>query len=240
MANINSSLGGPVPGVLREHAVFPESGIMKAPTGWSLEEASTLPCAAVTAWNALRGIKSGDSVSVQGTGEVSLFALQFAKMAGACVVATTSSAEKERLKRLGADGVVNSKGNPAWGEIAKKLSPRGEGIDYVMEVCRAVTINQNFKAVKLDGTIVAIGFRAGMTDEVQPSTSCQVLTHLCSVRGVFVGSREMAEEMVKAIEVGGLKPIIDQSVWRFIKSPKHWRSLKRESILVSCIFYENN
>lgn len=173
MANINSSLGGPVPGVLREHAVFPESGIMKAPTGWSHEEASTLPCAAVTAWNALRGIKSGDSVFVQGTGGVSLFALQFAKVAGACVVATTSSAEKEeRLKRLGADVVVNSKENTAWGEIAKKLSPRGEGVDYVIEVGGAVTMGQSFKAVKMDGTILAIGFRAGMTDEVQPSTPC--------------------------------------------------------------------
>ncbi|KAI5820666.1 zinc-binding oxidoreductase [Pyronema omphalodes] len=222
IASATSGLGGALHGVLREYAVFPEYGVMKSPKGWTHEQAATLPCAAVTAWNALKDIKAGQSVLVQGTGGVSLFALQFAKAMGAFVVATTSSkAKEEQVKALGADVVINYVETPQWGEVAKKASPRGEGIDVVVEIGGPATLQESFRAVRMEGTIAIIGYRAGPTKdgEKEPGWG-EILANVCQMRAIFVGSRAIAEEMVSAIEVAGLKPVVDPKVWNFDEAPQ--------------------
>jgi NADPH:quinone reductase-like Zn-dependent oxidoreductase len=140
--SISTGLGGTIDGCLRQYGAFDEEGLVKAPENLNMLEASTLPCAGLTAWNALyglegggRALKMGDWVLTQGTGGVSIFAVQFAKAAGARVVATTSSKEKgEVLKKLGADHVVNYKDDENWGETAKKFTPGGEGFTHIVEV----------------------------------------------------------------------------------------------------------
>ncbi|KAF4826596.1 Zinc-type alcohol dehydrogenase-like protein [Colletotrichum tropicale] len=137
---LSSSLGGSVDGVLREYGNFSEEGLVRIPANLNLAEAATLPCAAVTAWAALfpgegRALRPGDTVLTEGAGGVSTFAIMFAKAAGATVIATTSSSEKaERLRKLGADHVINYKENPEWGELAKTLTPNKEGLDLAVEV----------------------------------------------------------------------------------------------------------
>ena len=144
---LSTGLGGALDGVFRQHGVFDEEGLVALPRNLSYLEGSTLPCAAVSAWNSLYGLpgrvlKAGDWVLVQGSGGVSVFALQFAKAAGARVVATTSTAEKvEKLKRIGADHVVNYKEDTNWGETVRKLTG-GEGVQHVVEVGGPATINQ--------------------------------------------------------------------------------------------------
>jgi NADPH:quinone reductase-like Zn-dependent oxidoreductase len=149
----DSTLGGTCPGTLRQYAVFPASGLARAPSNLSPVEAGTLTCAPLTSWNALYGLQSkalkpGDVVLTQGTGGVSLSAIQFAKAAGATVIATTSSTEKaKRLEKLGADIVLNYKEDPNWGETAKRLSPEGAGVDHVIEVGGAGTTAQSLKGM---------------------------------------------------------------------------------------------
>jgi NADPH:quinone reductase-like Zn-dependent oxidoreductase len=149
----DSTLGGTCPGTLRQYAVFPASGLARAPSNLSPVEAGTLTCAPLTSWNALYGLQSkalkpGDVVLTQGTGGVSLSAIQFAKAAGATVIATTSSTEKaKRLEKLGADIVLNYKEDPNWGETAKRLSPGGAGVDHVIEVGGAGTTAQSLKGM---------------------------------------------------------------------------------------------
>ena len=130
---------------------------LRSPSNLSFNEASTLPCAALTAWNALYGLKPlqpGQTVLTQGTGGVSIFALQFAKAAGARVIATTSSSQKaDLLKKLGADHVINYKETPNWGEEAKKLSPGGLGCEHIVEVGGPTTLKQSLNAIKIDGVI---------------------------------------------------------------------------------------
>ena len=148
------TLGGGMHGVFREYAVFDEYGLVRLPESLSLQEGSTLPCAALTAWNALYGLASkaiipGQWVLTEGTGGVSVFAIQFAKAAGCRVIATTSSDDKAaQLKKLGADHVLNYKTDEKWGESAKGLTPEGEGVDHVVEVGGPKSIEQALKAVK--------------------------------------------------------------------------------------------
>lgn len=169
------------------------------PSSLNYIEGATLPCAALTAWNALYGLKplaAGDTVLTQGTGGVSVFALQFAKAAGATVIATTSSAEKaEVLKKLGADHVINYKETPSWGEKAKELSYRGEGCQHILEVGGNATMAQSLKAVKIDGVISIIGFVGGDGPEEKPQF-LEALMNICTVRGILVGNRLQFEEMV--------------------------------------------
>jgi NADPH:quinone reductase-like Zn-dependent oxidoreductase len=173
-ASIATGLGGSVDGTLREYAAFDEQGLVHMPSNLNFLEASTLTCAALTAWNALyglesRGLKPGQTVLTQGTGGVSIFALQFAKAAGARVIATTSSDKKaELLKKYGADHVINYKETPNWGETAKSLTPGGAGVEHVVEVGGPTTMAQSLKAVKIDGVISIIGFIGGF-DKEQPS-----------------------------------------------------------------------
>ncbi|KAI4205398.1 MAG: hypothetical protein LQ350_000439 [Teloschistes chrysophthalmus] len=214
---VRTGLGGVFDGALRQYGTFEENGLVHMPSTLDFQQGSTLPCAALTAWNGLYGLeskalKAGDTVLTQGTGGVSIFALQFAKAAGARVIATTSSAQKaETLKKLGADVVLNYREDPNWGETAKKSTPGGEGVDHVLEVGGPTSMAQSLKAIKPEGVISIIGFLGGQSKE-QPSF-LECLSNICTVRGVLVGSRLQFEAMNRAIDAGGLKPVVDEKVF---------------------------
>ncbi|KAF2708846.1 alcohol dehydrogenase [Pleomassaria siparia CBS 279.74] len=217
-ASLGTGLGGTIDGTLREYAAFDEQGLVHAPTNLNLLEASTLSCAALTAWNALYGLKElkpGQTVLTQGTGGVSIFALQFAKAAGARVIATTSSEKKvELLKKYGADHVINYKERPNWGEHAKSLTPGGAGVEHVVEVGGPTTLAQSIKAIKIDGVISVIGFIGGF-DKEQPSF-LDCLNNICTVRGLLVGSRLQFEDMNRAIEQNNIHPIVEEKAFDFV------------------------
>lgn len=161
----------------------------------------------------LKPLCAGDTVLTQGTGGVSIFAVQFAKAAGATVIATTSSSKKvATLKKLGADHVINYKETPKWGEKAKELSYNGQGCHHILEVGGAATMPQSLKAVKIDGVISIIGFVGGEGKE-QP-TFLETLTNICTVRGLLVGSRQQFEEMNACIEANKIKPVVDKQVFK--------------------------
>ncbi|KAF2838679.1 NAD(P)-binding protein [Patellaria atrata CBS 101060] len=216
MNSISTGLGGTLHGTLRTYGTFDETGLVKAPSNLNWLEASTLSCAALTAWNALYGLESralrqGDWVLTQGTGGVSVFALQFAKSAGARVIATTSSDDKaNKLKELGADHVINYNEDANWGETAKKLTG-GIGVQHIPEVGGPATLKQSLKAIAIDGVISVIGFVGGGKDS--PSF-LEVLNSLCTVRGLLVGSRLQFEDMNRAIEANNIKPVVDEKVFK--------------------------
>ncbi|MGZ9098480.1 MAG: zinc-dependent alcohol dehydrogenase family protein [Brevundimonas sp.] len=202
--------GETIDGYARDHAVMPAHAFTRAPTGWSPVEAATLGCAGVTAWRALvtaGRVRPGDTVLVQGTGGVSLFALQFAKAAGARVIATSSSDEKlERLERLGADAVINYRAEPDWGLKARALTD-GRGVDHVIEVGGAATLGQSIAACRTGGHIAVVGLLTGGTAEVSIPA---LFSNQIRLSGVSIGSRADQEDMIRAIEVNGLKPVIDR------------------------------
>ena len=208
---LRSTLGGPLDGTLAELAVFDQEGLVKTPESLSDEEASTLPCAAVTAWSALvteGNLTAGDTVLVQGTGGVSLFALQLAKILGARVIATSSSDEKlERVRAMGADETINYREVPAWGARARELTG-GVGVDNVVEVGGAGTLQQSLQATRFGGTISLIGNLAGTKTEL-------LLTHVfmqkIRLQGILVGDRESFEAMNRAIALHRLRPVIDRA-----------------------------
>ncbi|KAI1344469.1 putative zinc-containing alcohol dehydrogenase [Xylariaceae sp. FL0016] len=219
LSSAATGLGGVFDGTLRQYAVINENGVVRSPKNLSPVEACTLTCAGLTSWNALYGLKQlkpGQWVLVQGTGGVSIFALQFAKAAGAYVIATTSTKEKaETLKKLGADHVINYKEDVNWGETAKSLTPSGWGVDHVIEVGGKDTAAQSLKAIKMEGVITIVGFLGGVKVE---SSIIECLTNLCTTRGIYVGSREQMEDMVAAIEANNIKPVIDEKVFSFDKT----------------------
>jgi NADPH:quinone reductase-like Zn-dependent oxidoreductase len=208
-----SALGGGGDGLLAEAAILPEQGLLPIPAHLSFEEAATLPCAGVTAWNALvehGGIKPGDSVLIQGTGGVSLFALQFARLAGARVIVTSKSDEKlKRATEMGATDGINYKTIPDWDKRVRELTG-GKGVDLIVEVGGAGTLPNSLKAVRLGGYIALIGVLSGGGD-VNP---VPILMKSIRVQGIFVGSRKMFEAMNRAIETAGLHPVVDR-VFRF-------------------------
>ncbi|KAF7538855.1 hypothetical protein G7054_g2608 [Neopestalotiopsis clavispora] len=217
---VGSGIGGALDGTLREYGVFPEHGLVSAPSSLNAIEASTLTCAPLTAWNALYGIqskmiKAGDWVLTQGTGGVSLAAIQFAVAAGATVVATTSSPDKEKLlKRLGAAHVINYQETAEWGVTARALTPNKLGFDHVLEIGGATSVAQSLKAIKLEGLITIIGFLTSASAADQPPLM-DALNHLCMVRGVFVGSRQQFVEMNRAIDSAGIQPVVDERQFGF-------------------------
>jgi NADPH:quinone reductase-like Zn-dependent oxidoreductase len=208
--HFTSALGGAIDGMLAEQVVLQEDGVVPVPTYMSYEEAATLPCAAVTSWQALvskGGMKAGDTILVQGTGGVSIFALQFAVMSGARVIITSSSDEKlARAKKLGAWATINYKTIPEWGKETLKLT-NGVGVDHVVEVGGAGTLEQSFQAVRIGGTISLIGVLTGFGGQVNP---LPVLMKGLRFQGIYVGSREMFEAMNRAMEVQKMKPVIDR------------------------------
>lgn len=202
--------GETLDGFAREYACIPANALTRAPKGLSHEEAATLPCAGVTAWCGLvtQGrVKAGDTVLVMGTGAVSLFALQFARAAGARVIATSSSDEKlEKLRALGAHEVINYRSVPNWGERAKALTD-GRGVDHVVEVGGPATFAQSMAACRLGGHIAVIGVLSGFAAEVSiPGIFAAQLR----LTGVSIGSRADQVDMIRAIEVNGIRPIIDR------------------------------
>jgi NADPH:quinone reductase-like Zn-dependent oxidoreductase len=205
-----SALGGDVDGLLREYAVFPGVVLLPLPAHLSFEQAATLPCAAVTAWNGLfraGNLQSGQTVLLQGTGGVSLFGLQFAKMAGASVILISSSDEKlERARALGADHLINYATHPDWDSRVLELTGR-RGVDLTLEVGGAGTLNRTFRASAYGATVSLIGVLAGIAGDVHLG---HVLHKALRVHGVYVGSREMFAEMNRAIESHRLEPVIDQ------------------------------
>jgi len=217
---LGTALGGTLDGTLRKYAVFPDSGLALAPSNLTPTEAGTLTCAPLTAWNALYGLESkalrpGEVVLTQGTGGVSLAAVQFAKAAGATVIATTSSDEKaKRLEKLGADIVINYKKDPNWGETAKRLSPGKAGVDHVIEVGGPGTMEQSLKAVKLEGVISVIGFLAGPKGENEPG-ALAALTSGCIIRGILIGSKAQLVAMNRAIDANNIHPIVDEKTFGF-------------------------
>jgi NADPH:quinone reductase-like Zn-dependent oxidoreductase len=200
--------GDHVDGFAAEHVAMPATAFTRIPKGWSLTEAATLPCAALTAWRALvvdAAIKPGSVVLTQGTGGVSIFALQIAKAAGARVVATSSSDEKlARLKDLGADHVINYKTDTNWGRTAAEWA--GQGVDAVIEVGGPGTLNQSITACRIGGHVSLIGVLTGWSGEVM--TALQ-MSKSVAVKGITVGSREDQVNMIAAIEANGIKPVID-------------------------------
>lgn len=200
----------PAPGMLQDLVVLPEHGVVPLAESLSFEEAACLPCAGVTAWNALmegpRPVRAGESVLVLGTGGVSLLALQIAKAAGAQVIATSSSDEKlARVTALGGDKTINYRKEPAWGAAAADLA--GGGVDHVVEVGGAGTLKQSITAVGFGGEIALIGVLTREGDTNPHS----LMFKGGSIRGIFVGSRGMAARLNAFIDAHGIKPVIDRS-----------------------------
>jgi NADPH:quinone reductase-like Zn-dependent oxidoreductase len=209
-AKMRRALGGSVDGVLGEYRVFPKHALVRTPEHLSDVEAAALPCAGVTAWSAvikLGGVKPGQTVLTQGTGGVSLFAIQFAKMCGARVIATSSSDAKiERLKQLGADYTLNYKATPDWGKKAREWS--GHGVDLVVEVGGVGTLNESIRATRIGGTIAFIGVLAG-----PPPSDLRLPLMVMQqqrLQGVTVGSVEDLQAMADAIAATRMKPVIDR------------------------------
>ena len=205
------ALGAHVDGLLREYAVLPASCLLPIPDYLSYEEAATLPCAAVTAWQGLmvRGqLKAGETVIVLGTGGVSIFALQFAKMAGARVLGISSSDEKcARLKALGADAVCNYKTSPDWDAWALSETG-GVGVDKVVEIGGPETLNRSLKAVRFGGHVSLIGVLTGVSGDIQ---TVQILRKSIRLDGIYVGSKAMFGDLLKAIQHHQLRPVIDST-----------------------------
>ena len=222
--------GDSVDGYAREYVCMPAHAFTKAPAGYTPVEAATLTTAGVTAWRGLvvcGQVKPGDTVLILGTGGVSLFALQFAKAAGARVIATSSSEEKlEKLKRLGADNVINYKAVPDWGQKAKDLTD-GRGVDHVIEVGGPGTLPQSITACRTGGHIALIGVLTGFAGEVSIPA---LFSNQIRIRGISVGSRTDQEDMIRAITANGLKPVIDRrfplqeivAAFKYYESQKHF------------------
>jgi NADPH:quinone reductase-like Zn-dependent oxidoreductase len=224
-----SALGGAIDGVLAEYALFHERGIVPLPAHLSFEEGATLPCAALTAWHALQsgGLTCGESVLTLGTGGVSLFAVQFARAAGARVIATTGSeAKAERLRGLGVDDIVNYRTEPDWESRVWELTDR-HGVDLVVEVGGAGTLGRSLKAVRVGGHVSLIGVLSGATGEVNPLPAVMKGVR---IQGIFVGSREMFTAMLRAVELHAIHPVIDrvfpfdeaQEAYRYLESGAHF------------------
>jgi NADPH:quinone reductase-like Zn-dependent oxidoreductase len=211
MADFSTTPGDGVDGYAREAVVRPASWFTRAPRDWSHAEAATLTTAGLTAWRALvvdGGLKAGDTVLVLGTGGVSVFALQFAKAAGATVIATSSSDEKlERMRALGASHGINYKREQDWGMRVREITD-GRGVDHVVEVGGPGTLPQSIAACRIGGHIALIGVLTGRGGEIPTAL---LMARQQRVQGLIVGSRAEQEDMVRAVEATGLRPVIDST-----------------------------
>jgi NADPH:quinone reductase-like Zn-dependent oxidoreductase len=208
---MRTALGGAVDGVLCEYRVWPSAALVRTPDHLTDAEAAALPCAGLTAWSAvvkLGNARPGQTVLTQGTGGVSIFALQFAKMMGARVIATSSSEAKiEKLKRLGADVTMNYKTTPDWGKLARQQT--GRGVDLVVEVGGVGTLNESIRATKIGGTIAFIGVLAGQP-QTEPRISLMVMQQQ-RLQGTTVGSVEDLQAMADAIALNRMQPVVDRT-----------------------------
>jgi NADPH:quinone reductase-like Zn-dependent oxidoreductase len=208
-AKTHGALGGDIDGMLAEYVVLPAEGVVAIPGHLSYAEAATLPCAAVTAWTALRGnIQAGGTALILGTGGVSIFALQFARLMGARVIGISSSDEKlVRAKTLGLDAGVNYGRTPDWAQWVLEATG-GEGADLVVEVGGAGTLQKSLQAVRMGGTVAQIGVLSGIAESLQITP---ILHKQIKVQGIYVGSRQDFLEMNRAISLAGLKPVVDKT-----------------------------
>ena len=197
--------------MLAEYVVLHENSVVHIPAHLFFEEAATLPCAALTAWRALceeAHVGPGDTVLVQGTGGVSIFAVQFAKLAGAADIVTSSSDDKlERAKTLGADHTINYRSVSDWGKAAAQWA--GGGVDHIVEVGGKDTLPQSIEAARIGGTILMIGVLSGFAQQIAIPSLFGKNLH---VIGLSVGSRRVFEQMTQAIERNQMKPVIDRTV----------------------------
>ncbi|KAH7312014.1 alcohol dehydrogenase [Rhexocercosporidium sp. MPI-PUGE-AT-0058] len=216
MLEIGAGLGHAIDGTFREFGVFDQGALVHMPKNLSFEEAATLTCSGLTAWNALFGggkaLGKGDSVLTQGTGGVSVAALQFAHAAGATVISTTSSdAKVDRLIGLGATRTINYRTNPNWGEEAKSLTQDKLGIINVIDVGGLSTLSESLKAVKVQGVVSL----TGVLGDGEPPSIMDVLWRVCSVRGVILGSKRQFDDMVRFVEEHDIRPVVDERVFGF-------------------------
>jgi NADPH:quinone reductase-like Zn-dependent oxidoreductase len=225
-----SALGGGVDGVLTQYRVFDQEGLLRVPEHLSFEEAATLPCAGLTAWNALAPschVQAGDTVLLLGTGGVSIFGLQFAKLHGARVIITSSSDQKlARAKALGADETINYRTTPDWDKEVLRLTA-GKGVDIVLEVGGGETFPRSMNSVRASGQIAVIGVLTGVAGTIPLG---MIGLQTLSVRGIFVGSAAMFEDMNRAIAANQLRPVIDRvfpfeqsaDALRYMQSAQHF------------------
>ncbi|MGD2140587.1 MAG: NAD(P)-dependent alcohol dehydrogenase [Burkholderiales bacterium] len=209
--HMQSALGGGIDGVLAEYRVFAQTGLARIPAHLSFEQAATLPCAALTAWHALferAPLMPGETVLVLGTGGVSVFALQLARLAGASVIATSSSDDKlKRIAELGASSLINYRTKPDWDQAVLELT-QGRGVDQVIEVGGAGTFPRSLAAARTGGRISLIGRLTGIEDRVDPRP---IMAKGLTVYGIYVGSVAMLERLMRSIDTSKLVPIIDAS-----------------------------
>ncbi len=229
-ARLSGIPGDHVDGLAAEYFCAHESAFTRIPAGYSMEEAATLPCAALTAWRALfveNKVGPDSWVLTMGTGGVSIFALQLAKSVGARVIATSSSPEKmKRLKEMGADHVINYRETPEWGEEAKRLTG-GRGVDEVVEIGGPVTLAQSINACRMGGHITLIGVLTGFSGEIPTAA---IMFKNIRLSGVMVGSKDHQLDLVEALESTGIRPVIDRSfpleqmadAFRYQESQKHF------------------
>jgi NADPH:quinone reductase-like Zn-dependent oxidoreductase len=227
------ALGGDIDGMIAEYVALDQSGLVEIPEHLTWEKAATLPCAGITAWNAVvhaGHMKAGDTAVIQGTGGVSIFALQFARLLGARVLGTSSSDEKlQRAHKLGLDSGLNYKKNPDWAPWVLEQTG-GVGADLVVEVGGAGTLAQSLKAVRVGGVIAQIGVLSPSTEPLVISPILHKQVHL---QGIYVGSRANFEEMNKAIVLNSLQPSVDevfafhhfQNALRAMESGSHFGKL---------------
>ncbi|KAL4756219.1 zinc-dependent alcohol dehydrogenase family protein [Aspergillus foveolatus] len=239
--DIAAGLGHSAHGTLRKYAVFHESSLVKMPSTLGFREAATLTCSGLTAWNALFGpglasartreftnALEGKYVLLQGSGGVSVAALQFALAAGASVIATTSSDLKaKRLSSLGAHHVINYKTTPNWGEVAKSLTPNNRGVDIVVDIGGHSTVTQSLEAVKADGLVALTGL-LGASENVQVPSIMDGLTYLCTTRGFLLGTREQFREMNALIDEKLIKPVVDERVFGFTEIREAYEYLEQQ------------
>ncbi len=218
-----SALGGAIDGVLAEYAVLGEDGVVAIPDHLSFEEAATLPCAGVTAWNCLieQGrMKPGDTVLLLGTGGVSVMALQLAVMGGARTIVTSSSDDKlARARDLGAAETINYRTRPDWEQAVLEITG-GHGVDQVVEVGGAGTLEKSVAATRVAGTVSLIGVLTG--GSVNPTA---VMRKSIRLQGVYVGSRRMFEDLNAAMSRSGLRPVIDRA-FGFDEAPEAYRTMR--------------
>jgi NADPH:quinone reductase-like Zn-dependent oxidoreductase len=211
IGNFSRTPGDGIDGFAQEHVVLPATAFTRAPTGFSHVEAATITTAGLTAWRALvvdGGLKPGDTILALGTGGVSIFALQIAKMAGARVIITSSSDEKlERARALGADETINYRRQEDWGARVRDLTG-GRGVDHVVEVGGPGTLAQSIKAVRVGGHISLIGVLTGRAGEVPTAV---LMAKQVRLQGLIVGNRRQQQDFVRALDGGALRPVIDRS-----------------------------
>jgi NADPH:quinone reductase-like Zn-dependent oxidoreductase len=229
--NPPGALGYPLDGVLTEYAVFGTDGLLRVPPHMSFEEAATLPCAGVTVWNALmhgpKSLRPGETVLALGTGGVSIFALQIAKMTGARAIITSSSdAKLERARTLGADHCINYKTTPDWEKTVLELTD-GQGAEHVIDTGGVGTLPRSYIAVAPAGTVSVIGVMTRPEGDLSPYP---LMTKFAMLRGIFVGAREHFDGLMKAVAVNKLHPVVDKTfdfdaapeAFKYLKSAQHF------------------